>query len=336
MIMDSNHDNPNQHRVISDPVALETLRSAGVRDIVIESDPPWIARYREMQQQNLSRDQIRERIATERLHVEHTFGINYQRELDNRADMVFHTGRLGITLHGYDDMAGLPLRANQSLSEADRETLRTGFLPWASEEEQSAAYSIAGSAMLRQLELERSSFSNPNSITKNDARIVDEVARYVGSRPVVMIYGAGHMLGGRDMDEMLTARTGRPTSTFMMVDDWRGNNAVNQLTDRRTGVDLPDFIYDGSTGEVRATRWHVRGEGQVRLAEHRAGLHQPTNIDGPILPQNVCLQAENLMRRGCSTQILPPVDVSPAIPVASLPAVPLSNGQMTRREARSR
>ncbi|MBY0356291.1 MAG: hypothetical protein K2Q12_11280 [Rickettsiales bacterium] len=309
MILDGAHSNPDHLRLLGDPAALERFSRAGVRDVVIEDTPSIVNEFRQWQQQGLSRDEIRDRLREnpDRYLSDHTRDTNRRGdEIEQRADMIHHTGRLGMTLHGFENMDTYRDQLQAQLPAQDRETLDNYY---ASIRGQRAVHPDNIPANVLEIEARldqaaddyRFSGHDPMRTAPNDARLADEISGAIGNRPALIAYGAQHGYGGRDLDELLAARTGRPTQTVGMANDPIAQFGAHDTLEQRGGaIDAPDIVYDSQTGEVRRTTPSAQREGRQQMREQ--SKHFRENGELRERRDAGCVMPENWMSSSCSTQ----------------------------------
>jgi hypothetical protein len=311
-IMDADHSNPNHATLLTDPEALKRYAAAGLKDIVIEVDAEYQNIIREAQEQvragTLNRAQLREMIGnTIPAGGQAEAAGKGKQDIDQRTDLIYETAKLGITIHCLDETAKTFDGVLEKLPKADRE-----IIDWMSkfQDEKKLSYEEAiavipleraqalGDALnkINTLLTEDRIAPHPAMTLANDERMAKEIAERTGGRPVLIMYGAGHLIGGRDLDDRLTAHKGNETIKILQEGDGKSRQALQPLfTTHQGAVDLPNYTYDPITGDVAKVNDAVRIEGQKRIWGHQ-------RLDN--LPPNACLDdIRNLMAGACSTYV---------------------------------
>ncbi len=333
-VMDD-HRNPDNAALVMDPAALKLYAEAGLKDIMLEMDSHSFKRYEQLQDQvrhgTLNRDQVRNIIKREGLYFAYTDQNGRAgQDIDQRADLIYHTAKLNIKLHSYDDLEACAKRAYDSLSDEDR-ALWPSLNAMVYDMAQVSAGALHVSAekqealtRFQELILNERVELNPLIATKTDDHMGQMTAQNLQGRSVLFLYGGGHMIAGNDLDDRITAYTGQPTVKFM-TNDPQLRDILQPFVDIRHGaVDVPNYVYDPHTGEVREVRNGVRAAGRQEMQTFAPPVPGAPERTGPGEWCN--LDFGNLMRWACSSQVAQGVP-NPTPSVQTLPAAPVASDQ---------
>ncbi len=96
--------------------------------------------------------------------------------------------------------------------------------------------------------------------------------RGLGKGSVLGFYGVGHLLGQKDLDELLTDMNGRVTKTIM-PDMPNHHSIVQTAIDAKKGIiNLPDYLSSPATGQLR----------EINQLQHPRDVYQWWNSSMPV------------------------------------------------------
>lgn len=266
IVGDITHSDPHVFRYVAHPWALKQYHDAGMTDLLLEIPQQDYDFIKGLQGRGLSREQIGDAINQHRIlsaTLPRKDGTEAQ-WLSRLADITYYTDQFKINLH-YDPSTEAGERyAMGKLSEVERVLLQNFWdernAGRRSEESMSAEEKYAHTQYLEHRHEYRSA-SASNQASPADTTVINGMKeRGLGRGSVLGFYGVGHLLGQKDLDELMTDMNGRVTKTIM-PDMPEYHRLVQTAVDAKKGIiDLPDYLSSPATAELREIPEHRNTE----------------------------------------------------------------------------